>query len=177
MNRLSLESIRGVVWDWGDTLMRDIPGQPGPMVAWPEVHAMPGARAALEALSCCPVQAVATNATESSGTDVAAALERVDLRAFFTHFFTSGELGSSKPDLNFFLEVSERLRLPPASLVAIGNDPGKDLRPAKAVGMTTVLVARRPPPNPSDVADLVVPDLYRLAEVIRRSLADGTRGA
>jgi len=25
-----LSGLRGVVWDWGDTLMRDIPGQVGP---------------------------------------------------------------------------------------------------------------------------------------------------
>ena len=37
-------TLRGVVWDWGDTLMRDIPGQKGPMVDWPHVEAMPGAQ-------------------------------------------------------------------------------------------------------------------------------------
>lgn len=158
--------IRGVVWDWGDTLMRDIPGQLGPMAGWPEVWAMPGARDALEALSGCPVQAVATNAADSSGDDVATALERVGLRRFLTHFFTSGELGSSKPAPEFFLAVAKRLDLSPEVLLAVGNDLKKDVEPAKAVGMTTVLVSREPSPDPSGSADLVVPDLHHLCTLL-----------
>lgn len=169
MIELPTEKLRGVVWDWGDTLMRDIPGQPGPMVDWPEVRAMPGARAALEALSVHPVQSVATNATESTGDDVAAALARVGLRQFLTHFLTSGELGWSKPDSDFFLAVSERLDLPPESLLAIGNDLKKDIVPAKAVGMTTVLVSAHPHPDAIGPADLVVPNLHSLAEIVRQS--------
>lgn len=170
MKPIVLETIQGVVWDWGDTLMQDIRGQRGPMVDWPEVQAMTGARAALEALWEGRVQAVATNAVESTGADVAAALERVGLRRFLTHFFTSGELGTSKPDPAFFLAVSERLNLPPKSMMAIGNDQAKDIAPAKAVGMTTVLLSPGPCPGSSGPADLVVPDLNRLAHLIRHSL-------
>ena len=82
-------SIRGVVWDWGDTLMKDIPGQEGPMAAWPRVEAMPGAASALKALSVLPVQCVATNATDSDGDKVAEALERVGLLDHLAYSFTS----------------------------------------------------------------------------------------
>ncbi len=155
--------LRGVVWDWGDTLMRDIPGQAGPMAEWPRVEAMPGALAALEALSVLPVQCVATNATDSDGIKVAEALERVGLRSRLTHFFTSLELGHSKPDPEFFVDVSRKLRIPPEALMAIGNDLQKDIVPAKAVGMRTVLVLPDSTPPSHESADLILPSLSDLA--------------
>jgi len=133
--------LEGMVWDWGDTLMRDIPGQAGPMAQWPEVKAMPGAREALEALRDIPIHCLATNAQDSGPDDVAAALERVGLRHLLTRILVSPELGVAKPDPGFFREVAGRLGLPPDKLVSVGNDYGKDIVPARAVGMRTILVA------------------------------------
>ena len=59
-----MKSVQAVVWDWGDTLMRDIPGQVGPMVDWDYVEAMPGALLAVRSLSVFPIQCVATNAMD-----------------------------------------------------------------------------------------------------------------
>ena len=42
--------IRAVLFDWGNTLMRDLPGQHGPMRDWPHVEALPGALETLTAL-------------------------------------------------------------------------------------------------------------------------------
>ena len=158
------EDLRGVVWDWGDTLMRDIPGQAGPMVQWKRVEAMPGAASALEALSGLSVQCVASNATESDGPMIAAALERVGLRTHLTHFFTSMELGIRKPDPRFFLKVAQELGIPPAKLVAIGDDLRKDMIPAKAAGLATILVSQAGDPSARETVDLVVPSLTWLAE-------------
>ena len=162
-----MSGLRGVVWDWGDTLMRDIPGQEGPMVKWPRVEAMPGASSALGALSVFSVQCVATNAAESDGAAVAEALDRVGLRDHLTHFFTSSELGASKPDPEFFDAVSRELGIPSPHLLAVGNDLHKDIVPAKAVGMKTVLVSPKPQVGPPEAADLIVPSLSRLAELLQ----------
>jgi putative hydrolase of the HAD superfamily len=139
------------------------------MAEWPRVEAMPGALAALEALSVLPVQCVATNATDSDGIKVAEALERVGLRSRLTHFFTSLELGHSKPDPEFFVDVSRKLRIPPEALMAIGNDLQKDIVPAKAVGMRTVLVLPESTPLSHEKADLIVTSLTRLAECLRNT--------
>jgi len=178
--RVFPKALGGVVWDWGDTLMVDIPGQIGPMVEWPRVEAMPGASMALKALSFCPVQCVATNAMESNGEMVALALARVGLREELSEFFASWELGFAKPDPHFFQEVSRRLGMSPSSLVAVGNDYEKDVVPAKAAGMATILVAAgvdsvsaradsislEPDLGAWPAADLVVPDLGRLADLV-----------
>ncbi len=157
------------MWDWGDTLMRDIPGQPGPMAGWPRVEAVPGAAAALGALSFLPVHCVATNATESDGAQVAAALERVGLRRHLTHFLTSRELGARKPDPAFFLRVAREIGVDARRLVSIGNDLDNDIVPASAAGLATVWVTPEGGQGHDGAADLVVPSLARLADIVSES--------
>jgi FMN phosphatase YigB (HAD superfamily) len=128
---------------------------------------MPGASEALVALSIYPVQCVASNATESGGVQVAEALERVELRDHLTHFFTSSELGISKPEPGFFERVAHELEIPPDGLISIGNDLRKDIVPAKKAGMATVLVSSNGNPGSQVAADLIVPSLSHLAELLR----------
>jgi len=165
-----LSGVAGVVWDWGDTLMRDIPGQAGPMVEWPRVEAMPGAAAALRAFSAVPLQCVATNAEASDEHAVAAALERVGLRKYLARFFTSRQLGARKPDPEFFRRVAAEVGIAPTRLLAVGNDLVKDVLPAAAAGLGTVWVAGASHEPPPDTVDLVVPDLDALAGLVERSL-------
>jgi len=171
-HQLFRRRLDGVVWDWGDTLMRDIRGQAGPMVAWDRVEAMPGAASALDALASIPVQCVATNATDSDSRQVEAALARVGLRDRLTHFVTSSSLGRRKPDPGFFEALSRTLGIPAHRLLSIGNDLEKDVLPAQRVGMATILVL---PPHaflPASGADLTVPGLRHLARLVRDE--DGT---
>lgn len=146
-----ISPLAGVIWDWGDTLMRDIPGMMGPMADWPRVEAMPGAAQALETLSKLGVQCVATNATESDGEAVARALARVGLGKHLSHFFTSREMGVKKPDPEFFAEVARRLGIPPDQLLVIGNDYLKDIRPAEALGMATIWIGTEEAAHPDSV--------------------------
>ena len=146
-----LTGIRGVVWDWGDTLMRDIPGMTGPMADWPRVEAMPGALEALNALNHIPVQALATNAEDSDGEAVTEALARVGLREHLTHLFTSREMGVGKPDPAFFREVASRLGIPCEDLLSIGNDYRKDIRPAEGLGMATVWIGTQEVAHPQSL--------------------------
>ena len=127
------------------------------------------------------VQCVATNATDSDGAKVAEALDRVGLRDHISRFFTSSEMGISKPDPKFFEYVSRELRISPTNLVAVGNDLHKDIVPAKAVGMSTVLVSPDREPALQETADLIVPNLIHFADLLRSGFRghypDGNRGA
>ena len=136
------------------------------MVDWPFVEAMPGAESALRALAGYSVRCVATNATESDGTQVAAALDRVGLQTHLTHFLTSSELGVSKPDPGFYEEVSRVLGIPPPALLAVGNDYEKDIVSAKAVGLITILVSSEGEPAFREAADLIVPGLTDLPDLV-----------
>ena len=72
--------VRGcLLFDWGDTLMRDFNGFNGPMKDWPRLEVLPGAAEILAALHPDWNLALATNAEASDETDIRAALQRVDL--------------------------------------------------------------------------------------------------
>lgn len=129
---------KAIIFDWGDTLMKDFPEFEGAMVNWPRVEAIPGARDALERLCGRFICAVASNAGFSDGELMAQALDRVGMRQYFRHFFTSKELGTEKPDPRFFREILRRMDMLPQECIMVGNTYEKDIAPAKAVGMRTV---------------------------------------
>lgn len=130
-----------VVFDWGDTLMRDSPQYAGPMVDWPHVEVVPGAIEALETVSARYTCCVASNAGQSDAGQMALALQRVGLRRYFRYFWTSRELGANKPDLAFYEGVLERLTTPAEACVMVGNSLESDILPAGQVGMLTVWLA------------------------------------
>ena len=78
---------RYLLFDWGDTLMRDFPDRSGPMADWPTVEAMPSIVAALEALHGRVGLAVATNAADSEPEQIRRALARGGLLHFFETIF------------------------------------------------------------------------------------------
>lgn len=160
--------IRGVVWNWMDTLMREVPGRVGPTMGWPRMEAMPGASRALEALSIFPVRCIASNAGESDTVMIREALGRAGLRRHFTHVFTPSELGVSKPGPAYFRAVARRLGISPRRLLSVGSDLRKNIVPAKAAGMCTVLVSGSiPDSEEGTAADLIVLNLIQLERLFR----------
>jgi len=130
--------IRWVIFDWGDTIMRDRPEFRGPMASWPQVEAMPGADAMLAALRGCYRLALATNAAESGAELVCAALARVGLDGAFEVIVTARELGASKPDPAFFAAVLAACDCAPGEAVMVGDSLARDVLPARAAGMRGV---------------------------------------
>jgi FMN phosphatase YigB (HAD superfamily) len=153
-----------VVFDWGDTLMRDLQS-PGPMALWPRVEVVEGVVEALETLHgrlrCC----VASGAGESDAELMAQALERVGLRRFFRGLWTSKELGISKQEPAFYRALLDRLGLPAAACVMVGNDYDKDILPAKAAGMRTVWLAGSPSGDAA-AADAIIHSMADLRAAI-----------
>jgi putative hydrolase of the HAD superfamily len=131
--------IHAIVFDWGDTLMRDF-RFPGPMAHWPEVELLPGVPAALKALRGRFRLAVASNAEESGADLIRSALDRAGIGHFFEAVFSSKEMGVAKPDPAFFRLVLEALHEDGSCAVSIGNDRAKDILPARAAGMRTILL-------------------------------------
>lgn len=157
--------VKAIIFDWGDTLMRDFPYE-GPMVTWPRVEAIPGAREALKHLYERFMCAVASNAGFSDGELMAQALDRVGMRDFFRHFFTSRELGVEKPDPEFFHEILRRMDMLPQECVMVGNTYEKDIAPAKAVGMRTVWLSEDGTQDGHPCADVIISSMDELEGVI-----------
>jgi putative nucleotidyltransferase with HDIG domain len=123
-----------LIFDWGDTIMRVFPDYEGPMVDWPQVAAVDGARSMLASLQEHYRLFIATNAGESSAQQVGAALQRVGLDVYFERVFTMHELGSRKPDPTFFAALTQQIDLPSEACMMIGDDLQADVLGALSAG-------------------------------------------
>jgi HAD superfamily hydrolase (TIGR01509 family) len=130
--------IKALIFDWGDTVMRDFPECPGPMAEWEHVEWIPDLEDALKILNkkftCC----IASNAGFSDASLMKKAMERVGAEKYFHFFFTSKDLGYEKPDSRFFQKIAEEISFAPGECIMIGNVYKKDICGAKAVGMKTI---------------------------------------
>ena len=154
------EDIRYLLFDWGDTLMLDDPQYTGAMCDWPEVAAMPGVAALLPRLAEKYQCAALSNAVESDAALMRKAFERVGLADCLTRFLTSKELHARKPDAAFFTQALQMLGAKTENAVMIGNDYAKDIAPAKAIGLGTILITAEAGDYP--LADVVVRDFSGL---------------
>lgn len=127
-----------LIFDWGDTLMRVFPDQSGPMAAWERVEALPGVQDALRALRAQYRLVIATNAGDSTATQVRQALARVDLAGYFEAVLTSTELGTRKPDPAFYTAISSLLHTAPTDLTMLGDSYPSDILAARQAGLRTV---------------------------------------
>jgi HAD superfamily hydrolase (TIGR01509 family) len=163
--------IEVVIFDWGDTVMRDFPQYAGSMVDWPQVEAMPGIRDALHVLAVDYRLVLATNAAASGAEKARAALARVGLDAYFTHVLTARELGVSKPDPAFFERLLEVCGCVPHRAVMVGDNFRTDIVGAKHASLRAVwynLRGESPPPDVPIEPDATIHDLAELAATIRR---------
>lgn len=160
-----MQGIQAVVFDWGDTLMRDFAQFEGAMVHWPRVERMPGVMETLGSLKGRVVLCVASNAGDSDAELMGCALERSGIRHFFDRLWTSRELGAAKPAPAFFQAILRELGLDGQACAMVGNDYEKDIAPAKAAGMKTVWLALSPAPKAPD-ADAVIHSMKELAAAL-----------
>lgn len=128
--------IKLLVFDWGDTIMRDF-DLPGPMSVWPQVAWIEGAETALRTLSSAYICAIATSADHSDVVEMKKALRRVGADQYFHLFYSQKELGYKKPDVRFFTSVLSLSGFAPSESAMIGNLYDKDIIGAKTAGMTT----------------------------------------
>lgn len=131
--------IKALIFDWGDTIMRDFPEKTGPMYLWDKVEWIPGAKKALRALYQKYTMVIATNAGASDAKDMIKALKRIGADKYFSFFFSSKDLGFEKPDVRFFTSIASKIGILPEYCAMIGNIYEKDITGAKECGMATIL--------------------------------------
>jgi putative hydrolase of the HAD superfamily len=69
-------------------------------------------------------------------------LDGLGLGEYLSKRFISAELGWEKPDPAIYRHVAEILRLPPTSLLSIGDDPKNDVEGPKRAGWQAVQIER-----------------------------------
>jgi putative hydrolase of the HAD superfamily len=108
-------------------------GKPEAWGIYPEVLEV------LEALRDHPVELIALSNWDSRLHPV---LDGNGLGEYLPKRFISAELGWEKPDPAIYRHVAEILRLPPAALLSIGDDPRNDVEGPRRAGWQAVQIER-----------------------------------
>jgi len=130
--------LHAVLFDWGNTVMKVIPNQQGPMASWTEVQCEGDIKNVLAALRGNFKLALVSNAKDSDCHLVRDALARVELNNFFDEIFTPHELNASKPAPDYFLNALKKLEVEPEQAIMIGENYQNDIIAAKQIGLWTV---------------------------------------
>lgn len=168
--------IKAIAFDWGNTIMREIPLSRRPSAHSPSVEVVPGVNNALLALQrqylCC----IASNARGPESTALGLVLERVGLEKYLRLVFTAEELKAQKPDARFFQGVVQRLKCLPSECVMVGDDYQVDIVGAKNAGMRTVWFTDQKQQD-TPYADVVIATMDQLPPAIAKLNAQRERVA
>jgi putative hydrolase of the HAD superfamily len=131
-------TINTLLFDWGGTLMLEFPGMTGPMVEWPRVEAVPGAKETLAELNGRYRLAIASNARDSGRELIRQALARVDLDRYMGPIFTPREVKAKKPEPEFFANILKELGIPAEQAAMVGDSYASDILGAVSAGLRAV---------------------------------------
>jgi phosphoglycolate phosphatase-like HAD superfamily hydrolase len=145
---------RHYLFDWGDTLMVDVPGQTGPMCDWPEVHLVEGAAECLAGLSASASGHLAPKARDSDRNSISRALQRAGIDVHLTRIFCSQEVGCMKPDPAYFAFILESLGCPPQQITMVGDTLKSDILGAMNCGLQAIWYNPTGLPVPESVTSI-----------------------
>ena len=127
-----------VLFDWGDTVMRDDPSLTVPMVEWPTVEVIEGIAGALEYLRSSGRQIVlATSAEISDESQIRSALARVGLGEYFSYIYCFKNTRLPKGE-DFYRHILRDLGIPATDVLMVGDSFPKDVQAANEVGIFAV---------------------------------------
>ncbi|MHC1707533.1 MAG: HAD family hydrolase [Bacteroidales bacterium] len=158
-------ALKYLIFDWGNTVMRDL-NLPGPMKDWDRVENIPGIIRTLGELSGSYTLVIATSANHSNTEDMKKALERGGCDTFFSHFFSSRELGASKPNPEFFRQILKKLGCSPLEALSVGDKYPNDIQAAKYLGLYTVWFNEGQSALPHPDADALIYHMKDLPDAI-----------
>lgn len=165
-----MQEIKNIIFDWGDTLMRDYPEKSGPMCSWDTVEAISDIENVLNVLEGKFTLIVAANADESNANQIALALDRVGLRHYFSHFFSSKDIGVKKPHIDFFTHIFDKVQIDPSESLMIGNTYEKDIVGGKNAGMKTVFFNEFSKSGEYPLADFTIINMIDFLNIIQQKL-------
>jgi FMN phosphatase YigB (HAD superfamily) len=127
-----------VLFDWGDTVMRDYPEITIPMVEWETVEVIEGITDVLVYLHSsgrCIV--LATSATISDEGQIRGALARGGLDTYFSHIYCFKNTHLPKGEV-FYHHILNDLSISASDALIVGDGFEKDVLAANAVGIFAV---------------------------------------
>lgn len=127
-----------VLFDWGDTVMRDDPASTMPMVEWPTIEVIEGIADVLADLHARGRRIVlATSASISDEGQIRGALARGGLDRYFSRIYCFKNTGLPKGEA-FYRHILSDLGIPASEALMVGDGFEKDVQAANAVGIFAV---------------------------------------
>jgi len=128
-----------ILFDWGDTIMRDFTYEKGQMYKWKYVEKLPNAKEMLEQISHKAAVYLATNAADSTKWEIIEALKRVELDKYFQDIFCYKEIGFKKPSKEYFNKILSNLNIESSDILMIGDNLENDILGAANFGISGIL--------------------------------------
>ncbi|MGA1984545.1 MAG: HAD family hydrolase [Acidobacteriaceae bacterium] len=152
--------LQAILFDLGDTLIKQQIDSVLPLDRL-SLTVLPGV---VEALSQCAAVyrlGLISNTTQSTGADVARALDKLHIKNYFEVILTSVDIGYKKPAKEIFEAALSTLRVTAPESLMVGNNLVEDIGGAKALHMRTALF------DPSGRLQSKAPDIifYSIADL------------
>ena len=156
-----------ILFDWGDTVMRDYPERTTPMLEWETVEVIDGIAEVLAYLHSSGRRIVlATSAAISDEDQIRGALARGGLDGYFSHIYCFKNTNLTKGE-TFYRYILSDLGIPARDALMVGDGFEKDILAANAVGIFAVWFNPRSKEiHPSDV-QATVHSMGELAEFFK----------
>ncbi len=127
-----------VLFDWGDTVMRDYPERTNPMVEWETVEVIDGIADVLAYLHSSGRRIMlATSATISDENQIRGALRRGGVDTYFSRIYCFSNTNLPKGEA-FYSYILNDLNIPAAEALMVGDSFEKDVQIPNSLGMFAV---------------------------------------
>ena len=127
-----------ILFDWGDTVMRDDPTSTVPMVEWQTVEVIEGIAEVLAYLRSSGRRVVlATSADISDESQIRAALARGGVAEYFSPIYSFKNTHLPKGEA-FYRHILNDLIIPASDALMVGDHFAKDVQAANAVGIFAI---------------------------------------
>lgn len=127
-----------ILFDWGDTVMRDDPASTVPMVEWQTIEVVEGIASVLEYLRSSSRRAIlATSASISDENQIRGALARGRLDRYFSRIYCFKNTNLPKGEA-FYRHILSDLGISASEALMVGDGFEKDVQAANAAGMFAI---------------------------------------
>lgn len=151
-----------ILFDWGDTVMKDDPASMVPMVEWDTVEVVQGIDAVLAYLGSSGRRiALATSASISDEAQIRAALGRAGFDRYFSRIFCFKNTGLPKGEA-FYRHILSSLGIPASDALMVGDGFEKDVLDSNRVGIFAVWFNPRSDEARSSAAHVTVHSMEEL---------------
>jgi len=155
-----------MIFDWGDTIMKDDPTLDTPMYQWSTVEAIDGAEEVLSAIHSHRTVVMATSADQSNEAEIRLALQRVSLHNYFDRIFCFKNTGLRKTSEDFYRYILDNLGAKPSDALMVGDNFENDVLRASNMGLHAVWLNQKDGENKKSILYETIHSLRELLLIL-----------